>query len=303
MLQGQVFRVASVSVSGLPKGVTFRPDFKAGDSVEFGRLAATGDSMTQRLRDVGYLEAVTETDTVSTTRGLAVHYAVTAGSRQRIAGWDVRGIPATDSVLVQSVLPRSGGFFTRQLLGVAVNAVLHLYERRGHPLAKLSPAELRTAASGVVPVLQIDSGPLALVRYVEFEGRRNLSPVLLARATRFTPGLSYSPARVRSWSRNLEQTGLARVLSTEIVQGPGYGIRYSIVPRAGNSATALFGYAPESRSLSGILRLEARNLLNTGRRLSASWAGVRGRTDWFLSYTEPWVFGQDISLTGSAGLR
>ncbi len=301
-VRGEPLRLVEVRPPALPRGVFFVPALRAGDVVDSAALAGEPARLRQAAVDAGYLAAAAALDTSSVNGGLAARLRLEPGPRARVAGWRLRGVEQVDSAAVRRVLPGPGTVFDRRLLDRAAGAVLGLYERRGFALCRVSADRLVVDGDRVTPELAVDEGRPVLVRYVEFAGRQGLGAGLLDRASRFRPGALYTPAAVRQWTRNLERSGLVAVRSAGLVSGAGHGVRFEVAPRASNTALAALGYSTEGRSLSGVAKLSVRNLLNTGRRLDAGWVGTTGRTDWSLSYTEPWVFSRDLALTGSAAL-
>jgi outer membrane protein assembly factor BamA len=150
-------------------------------------------------------------------------------------------------------------------------------------------------------VLRVEEGEPVIVRFLQFNGAGSMSDRLLSRTARFRSGTRYEPDAVSSWRRNLEQSRLVRVNGDAIVKDErGYGVRFDVTPERSSRVALAAGYVPDPGELSGFAHLGMANLMNTGRRLEVDWRSVPGQTSYYLGYTEPWVLGLWLSLTGSA---
>lgn len=97
------------------------------------------------------------------------------------------------------------------------------------------------------------------------------------------------------------RSGLVRPDSVALVRaGDAWGLRFWLTGLRASRAAGVAGWSAADRRFNGYADMVLANLLNAGRRLSGSWQSVMGRTAIELTYTEPWVAGSPISLTGYA---
>lgn len=253
-----------------------------------------------QLSAAGYLAAAVSVDTVRRAGVTAVVFRVDLGRPAVIGGWNVSGGESLTGGRVAAVLPRPGSRFTEALLERTVAALARTCEDDAFPLAAVGVEGLRQDGAKVWPLVTVDAGPRVRVGFLEFSGKPGTRPALLLRAAAFTPR-DWSRAATGQWVRNLEQSGFVRVDSQAIVtRDTLYGLRLFVTGLRRNRASAVAGYDVSSKRVTGSARFGFDNLFDTGRRLEAEWQSAWSRTSYFLSYTEPWVLGTGVDVTGSA---
>lgn len=288
------WRVASVKVVG----ARVRVPIRVGDSVTVGVLESTGVVVRQDLIDRGWLWSVVRWDTVHERNGLHVAFVIKPGSRARVARWRIEGNFSHDVVRVAQVLPRRGVCFSRHTAELALRALSDFYEANGFPFAAVQAGAMVESLGWVVPTLLVEEGPRVVVDFLEFEGQTVVSSSLLRRAARFRQGKLFSPGVIGQWRRNLERVGWLRCDSQAlVVEDNRYGVRFWISELAFNRLSGSIGYS-SAEGIVGFAWLCLQNLLNTGRRLNASWHARSALRGYELSYTEPWLFGSNVSATG-----
>ncbi len=292
-----MWRVASVRAVGAKVVVSIR----VGDSVTSEALRNAALSVRQELIDRGWLQTEVCWDTFHRQDGVHVEFVVRTGRRARVAGWWVEGNSSLAAARIFKVLPRRGAWFSKNNAELATTALLRLYETNGFPFASVRAGAIRESLGWVVPTLLVEEGQKVNIDFLAFEGQRSVTSVLLRRAARFRPGLLFSPSVIRQWRRNLERLGWLRCDSQAlVVDGGRYGMRFWLTELLSNRVSGSMGYS-YAEGFVGFASLNLQNLLNTGRRLSASWRMRSAQRGYELSYTEPWLLGSIVSVTGRLG--
>ena len=294
--------VRDISVIVIPPETELKPGpgFAVGDTVEPDRVLDGAAVIRGQFQDSGFLWAAVDVDTSSDSAGISVKYVVNRGSRARVGGWVLVGEDSLAPERLQRYLPRSGARFDHRTTAEAANILLARLEELGFALAAVRPVAVAESGDRVFPTLAVDRGPRVRVSFLEFRGRLGTRAGLLARFARFRSA-DFSRANLGTWRRNIERSGLVRVDSQVLVRRDSdFGVQFWLTGERSNQAGAMVGYLPDDRSFTGFVRLNLRNLFDTGRRLEAGWQSASGRTSYSLGYTEPWVLGSGFDISGSA---
>ena len=304
-MPGSSFVLGGVSFDGLPAKVRFSTGLQQGDTVHFDSLGGEVERFEATLRDQGYLWSDVVADTVETDTGVLLRFAVSAGERAVIDSWSVVGDDGGPGPDIAAALPRRGTQFTSSLLAASQARILGALEEQGYPLASVALSSVAESAHYVSPVMSLNTGPLVLLDFLSFAGEFAASRRVLLRVARFEPGRRYSRRLLSSWKRNIERSRLATVTDEKLVMTDGaHGVELGLEHRRSSRATGGFGYSPDAgQRFTGMVDVELRNILNTGRSARTRWESYSGRTAYFVSYTEPWLLGWWLSLTGTAEHR
>ncbi len=271
-----------------------------GDSLDDEALNQARVRIASRLADEGYLSAIVEADTSVRGDSVVVRFRVQTGKPARIGGWRISADSGVSAERLRRLLPGRGTRFSKKVVDRAAASLLSAYASDAYPFAAVIPRALVQADGLVYPNLQVEAGPRVQVGYLEFAGKPVTKTGLLERVAGFSR-VDYSPAATAHWRQSLEQSGLVTVDSQAIVSDErGYGVRFWVTGRRVNSASAVAGYSPTDRRLTGLAQVSLHNLFDSGRRLVAVWQSAYGRTGYRFSYTEPWILGTPIDVTASA---
>jgi translocation and assembly module TamA len=282
------------------RALRLSPFARRGSSEAYGGEDGAVVRLRGQLSAAGYLWAAVSVDTARRDTGTFVVFRVDLGPPAKIGGWDISGGESLNGGRVAALLPKPGVRFSEALLNRTIPALARACEDDGFPLASVAVEGLRPDGGRVWPLVTIDTGPRVRVGFLEFSGKPGTKPALLLRAAAFAPR-GWSRAATGQWVRNLDQNGLVRVDSQVIVKrDTQYGLRLFVTGLRRNRAGAVAGYDVSAKRVTGSARFKFDNLFDTGRRLEAEWQSAWSRTCYLLGYTEPWVLGTGIDLTGSA---
>ncbi|MEO0078997.1 MAG: BamA/TamA family outer membrane protein [candidate division WOR-3 bacterium] len=288
--------MARVEVDARPRGPVLDPAIRIGDTIDIGELTDASLRLRRQLAEQGYLWSTVAVETSVVKKGVCVRFRIDRGPAARCGGWSFEG--NEDEVGFRPRLPGRRVRFGLPVVQQVTELSRRWYESRGYPFVQVRCAALRESIPFVFSIVHVVPGPRVWISFLEFAGSPGTRPALLARQVRFVPSW-FSRAGVTASQRKLQRSGLVRVESVAVVQrDSAYGLRFWVVAERSNRASAGVGYDPAARRLLGSAQVRAANLFDTGRRLDAGWLSAYYRTGYNLSYTEPWVFGTGIDLTG-----
>ena len=221
----------------------------------------------------------------------------------------VRGLPPAEvAAFLGDLATRRGKVFTQARVEQEIEEVLEYLERSGRPLARVVVEDLRERTTGdtswIHVVLGVDPGPVARIEEVRFTGNVSTRSSTLLTATGLRAGdvwLARTSDQVR---RRLVRTQLFTSVGApqlDFTVNQRAVVTVPVVEGRHNGFDGILGYQPAAAGgsagiITGLINLQFRNLLGTGRRLAVRWFQERqGTHEVDLSYREPWLFGSQIA--------
>ncbi len=215
-----------------------------------------------------------------------------------------RGIPA-DLIPVNTAAlrTRSGAVFSQEAVEADIAAILEYWERNGRMLARIAVDDLHEEPAGdtswIRIVLRVEIGPEVRVGEVRFTGNTTTRSSTLHTATGIHVGDLWRPGMAQLVRRRLLRTQLFSSVDephVELTADQRASVTVPVSENRHNSFDGILGYQPASAGttkgvVTGLVNLQFRNLLGTGRRLAVRWYQERqGRHEVDLAYREPWLF-------------
>ncbi len=184
----------------------------------------------------------------------------------------------------------------------------------GFPLAAVTVESLTLRDSGGVALtLRLDRGGRVSLSEVTVVGNTSTRRSVILREARLRPGEPFSDEAFGRIRERLDRTGyFTSVAEPQLYVTPSgeAGVRLAVEEGGTTGFDGIVGYNPgdpatgRKGELTGLLNLNVRNLLGTGRRLSVRWEQEpRASRSLAFGYTEPWVAGLPVDLSGSFGER
>jgi outer membrane protein assembly factor BamA len=197
-----------------------------------------------------------------------------------------------------------------KILEEDLSRLIERLERSGRPLA-----QCRVDSVSLIPGEEVDSLTVAIsvdegrsVRIDEFriEGNRETRSDVILREVRLKKGEQYDPLRVGSVKERLSRLNVfASVSEPELYfRGDTAGLLIRVQEGPTNTFDGILGYIPggvagEKGYFTGLVAVGMRNLFGTGRKFSLRWQREdRSTQDLGVRYTEPWIFGAPVNLSG-----
>ncbi|HLF20514.1 MAG TPA: POTRA domain-containing protein, partial [Bacteroidota bacterium] len=205
----------------------------------------------------------------------------------------------------------TGSRFTQRELESYVQRVLAFYEQSGYPFAKIivnnvSFSESDEAIQTTV-VLSVQEGQRVSISELRIEGNRTTKDYVIAREARLGMNEMFDgelPGRIK---RRLERLNLFSSVSLPelyLTEDERAGLLVRVTEGNPNSFDGLLGYVPAQRSqesgfFTGLIDVQFRNLLGTGRKLSTRWYRENQFSQEIeLRYYEPWIASYPVNSSG-----
>jgi outer membrane protein insertion porin family len=197
---------------------------------------------------------------------------------------------------------RVGERFVPEILEHDIVSVLSLYEMSGYPFAKIQFRDLSfiegsdSVATNIV--LKVEEGALAHIRELRVEGNTITSTEVIVRQAGLREGEVFrgdQPAKVRQRLERLQLFSKVSLPELFVIKDGSVGLAVKVAEGNPNLFDGIVGYVPSSVSggsgyVTGLLDVQFRNILGTGRRLAARWYRENASSQEIeLHYREPWV--------------
>lgn len=155
-------------------------------------------------------------------------------------------------------------------------------------------------------VLELRAGERVVIDSIEVVGNSVTRRKVIVRELPFKPGTFFRESYVKKSQQRLKQLGFFKSVSEPqlVLYDRGKGIlRIEVEDGNTNQFNGVLGYNPgagnEKGYLTGLLDLQFRNLLGTGRQISAYWEKrSRYTQELALRFMEPWVGGLPLHVEG-----
>ncbi len=162
------------------------------------------------------------------------------------------------------------------------------YAERGYLSVAIDPRE--TVRDSIVDVsFAITEGPLSRVRYVTIAGNKSTREKVLRRELAIHEGDRYQLSALRRSRDNLMRLGLFEDVAPDLAPGDSSDVDLvlKVKEKQVGTASAGAGYTGEA-GLTGFLELSHNNVLGNAQTLSLHLERGANKSDYFLSFTEPW---------------
>lgn len=197
---------------------------------------------------------------------------------------------------------KEGDRFIPEIFEKNIGSILKAYEQSGYPLAKVSiqDVSLSDSADEMAAAIRlgIDEGSTVRISQFHIEGNKTTKEYVIAREARLREDELYRGDLAARIKRRLDRLQLFSSVSMPALYLTGTGqagLLIKVAEGNQNYFDGVLGYLPSSKSgesgyLTGLVNVQLRNLLGTGRKLSARWYQENQNTQEIeLHYLEPWV--------------
>lgn len=230
-----------------------------------------------------------------------VDFAITEGTRARVASVEVRG----DLIFEQSDVHLAFGLAQGMVLlegdlSQRLDHLLRFYEDRGYPFCALRP-DVQFEGDGARVQVMVSPGPLVQVDVVRFEGNQTTREDVLLRHIPFVEGEVYDQRRVDAFVRRLQNLPfIDRVYTPELVSaGDGMTLVIGLEDSRHTHVEGVLGVG-SGQGLTGEIALDVLNFSGGGREGYVLWSrqGV-GLSNLRVSYREPYILSSPLSGWGA----
>ena len=211
-----------------------------------------------------------------------------------------RNLTAADLYAVMKL--HEGDLFVPSSLEQDIQSILHLYERKGYPLAQVEIQNISftdsTEEMSARVRIHIHEGKKLQVAELRIEGNKVTKDYVITREARLHKNELFSgdlPERIKRRIDHLQLFSSVSLPELYLTESEQAGLSVRVIEGNQNSFDGVLGYVPSSGSsgngyVTGLVNISLRNLFGTGRKLSARWYQEnQSSQETELHYFEPWV--------------
>lgn len=252
----------------------------------------------------GYLQARMDSVLIPEAEEEGVKVYLTPG--QQLAGLQVTGMD--DSLITDWEWRISGALSDpASLWKDRIRQRLSAYNRKGFPSARWQPVDVIVQNHNVVIRGRVEPGRQFRIDTMAVVHTGATGDHVFLRETRIPLNSLYDSGRIGVARQRLQQLPyVAEVKAAHLIYTVSgkQGILWEIRERRANRFSGLVGYVPQTGEqegyFTGQLEFSLQNLFGTGRQLHIYWEkrDVISQ-EMALSYTEPWIAGWPLDLSGS----
>lgn len=228
---------------------------------------------------------------------------INEGKPAFVSSLEFEGLNALHRTEAEKVIKlKNGDPFIPEVLEQGIQALLKLYESSGYPFAKVDLRDVRFTESGdsveTHILLRVEEGALARISQLRVEGNSTTKTSVIAREARLTEGELFRGDQTLKVQQRLERMQLFSSVSVPelYMNNDGtMGLAVKVVEGNPNRFDGIVGYVPAGSSagggyVTGLVDVQFRNILGTGRKLAARWfRETQSSQEIDLRYREPWV--------------
>ena len=230
------------------------------------------------------------------------------GKKLRIGNLSISGSELfSDSIILRKLGLKQGEYFTQQLLEEGIERIQLLYSEYGYPLIEIETDRINLSKehNSIDLSLIIHEGSKVSLAELKISGLKKTKPNVVLREIPFKENDIYNQSKIDQTYHKLRNIGFFHSIQPNILEEGKKENRFNIHPKVVEARTGrligVLGYAPPLEGtddlprLTGIVELQERNLLGTGRAAHFYWkSGLLKALS--LGYKEPWVFGQPLTF-------
>ena len=261
-------------------------------------------------RKDGFLSCVTHSKFEADGSELTIDIEIGEGDMVRVTEIAVAGPDQGETEeILGGMMVRPGSVYDPVRLENDLVAMLRECNNSGHPFCRIVPEPDWDHPGELRMTVRIDRGPLVRIGNVRGVGNELTRQGVVRKTSGVDPGSLFHRDRIERVPYRLLKSGFFESAGPVIfVRGAAESeidLEIPLKEARCNSINGLVGYRPPAGEsdeglITGLLDLSFRNLLGTGRAVHVRWQRKDEEVYEFLaSYTEPWVFGSDFSLSGS----
>lgn len=208
----------------------------------------------------------------------------------------------TTSQIRSAMEMRIGDRFIPDKLEEDIGSILRAYEQSGYPLAKvairnISFIDTMNEMSTTIQV-SVEEGTAVHISGFRIEGNKTTKDYVITREARLRENELFRGDLPEHIKRNLDRLQLFTSVSLPelyLEEAGEAGLLIKVVEGNQNYFDGVLGYLPSTKAgengyFTGLVNIQFRNLLGTGRKLSARWYQENQSTQEIeLHYLEPWI--------------
>jgi outer membrane protein insertion porin family len=223
-------------------------------------------------------------------RDLTLTMTVEEGRRYRFGTVAFSGNTiAPGPELAKASVIRAGEKYDQSKIEKTQGGVYAEYAEKGYLYLGVEPKEFVRDSELVDLVFQVSEGQPSNIRYVNISGNKTTREKVLRREVDFFEGDRFKRSALVRTQGDLTRLGLFEEVIPDFApaESTDVDINIRVKEKQVGTASAGAGYSGDA-GLTGFLELGHNNVLGNGQALSLHLERGSKRSDYFLSFTEPW---------------
>lgn len=256
-----------------------------------------------------YLASIDSVRQVEATDGIEMRVFLTESRRLRLGRLAIDVREEDPSPMRDILTEDMGDYFEPEIFSRNLHRVQDFLEEQGYPFATVRVRSMDLSGDGILEgVIDIQTGPQGEIGDVQFRGLSSTKPEVLRRELRLATPSRYDRSSVErgvNKIRRLPFIASAGEPEWTIADDSTLRLIIPVIEGSANRVDGVIGYVPretgrsEKGYFSGLVDMGFSNLGGMGRQLAFRWQKKNQYSqDFLLSYTEPWVGGIPVSVSG-----
>lgn len=257
----------------------------------------------EKYAEAGFFWVEINHQIIKKPSGITLHWKIKENSQATIGKIEIIGNERIATATLWEKLKYRKGTFTPKTVSANSQAILGVYLDSGFPFCQIEPKNFQIEDYKVNYSLKVSEGPRVVIKTVHFKGQKLTKPATLRRIFGLSDDWLYSETKVQTGIKRLTKTNLFTVLKSEIKKpNEDYFLIIEVTEAKSNEIQATFAYLPKTAErtseYSGFIGLDIKNLFGTMRQIKGNWSHNINRTNYGLTYLEPFLFGFRMNLGG-----
>ena len=252
-------------------------------------------------------------DSNKTTNNVDITININEGVPTFFKKINVENISKADSnFVISSFNNLTGEIFNKYDLENTISEILTYYENNGNPFAVIKIKYFNFYKDTLsyknftdIYILN-DKKKKSRINKIEIHGNKKTKDYVLIRELRIASGQEYSQQNINILSERLNKLGFFKPVKKPeyYINSKGEGVlSFDVQEIQTNNFDGIIGYITggrnnESGFVTGVVNINLRNLLGTGRAISIKWQRLNRSSQLLdLNYLEPWLLGLPLNLS------
>ena len=260
--------------------------------------------------DNGFVDFEIESATVELSRerdAFFINFKINEGQQytfgELLASTELEDVDTEE--FLGTIKIETGDIFSPNSLVSARERMEFLASEKEMTFARVVPRTRVNSENNTVDVdFVIEIGPRVIVERIEIEGNVTTKDYVIRREFTTVEGDPLNAEEINRSAERVRALGFfsSVEVSEEKISPTQSVIRLQVEEQDTGTLTFGVGYS-KAEGVSGSIGLTENNLLGRGQRLSFSIDSASSGTDYFITFGEPKLFGQDMSFTFTIGTR
>ncbi len=274
---------------------------KIGISLDSNLLVTDQKIIRDKYAQAGFFWTEVNHQIETISNGLILRWEIKENKQAQIGKIEITENRNLNSSFLTERLKFNQGAFSQKKVEANIQALLETYLDSGYVFCQIEPKNFKIENYQVSYTFKVSEGPKVQINEVQFNGTFMTKPEVLRRIMGLGTDWIYSETKVRKGIRRLKKTNLYEVLKYNIKRWQDeYFLSVEIKEKKSNEIQAAFAFLPKTEEqqteYSGLTYINIKNLFGTLRQVKALWAKNIYRTNYEISYIEPYLFGLGINL-------